>query len=537
MGAGKLPGGNGYAELVSLLQTNPKTGKPVQDLSELMPLLPQELLSNFTFVYQSRSPHGELGENSVDPLHPRILLFSKDGRLTMAFTGNPGKPGFNTLEVVHFEEPKARFELSQFVLPAAGGAADNGLINPPQCLRCHGVDPKPITDSYPLWPGFYGSVRDTFPKESEELLWYRKFLKEQSKQGLYRFLNWPNGTSVPPYLDPKRYNRNTVEAPLGEMKFLPNTRLGMAWTELNRKRIQRKLKGASEYSHFRYALLSGLLNCTKLPISTAADEAVYRDIYYENEDRLQRLGYRPKGPGKDALSMMELGMYHNLSEIEYVARVLQLDSSDWSLAYESQSSSFFDGILSSAYGTTDYYLKEDFVQEMLRDLAKEDPAFKPYFRTYTAYPNNQSFGERLDIGSALGACKLLKQRQDENSLALPVFASPVIKEETQSAPELLEHLRVSQSPFERCAHCHETSTALLAGRKIPFSSPNKLSSVLHSLSKSGRPMIEEIQIRISLHGIGQMPPRGERLTQTQIKQLTDYLQAASDPRPTLRASQ
>ena len=53
-----------YDGLVKLLELNPNTKKPVQTLEELIPLLPRELRENFTFVYQSRSPHGGLGDDA-----------------------------------------------------------------------------------------------------------------------------------------------------------------------------------------------------------------------------------------------------------------------------------------------------------------------------------------------------------------------------------------------------------------------------------------------------------------------------------------
>ncbi len=508
-----------------IIANNPKTGRPVQDLKELLPLLSHDLKSHFTFIYESRSPHGKYGEDATDPMHPRVLLFSSDGRLALAFTGAPDRPGYNTIEAIAFNDQKASFELSQFTLPA-DKHPENGRINPPQCLRCHGADPKPITDSYPLWPGFYGSVRDTFPKGSKELVWYRRFLKQHAKKGVYQYLDWPKGTSVPPYLDPKQYDQNMVEASFDELKFTPNTRLGMAWTELNRKRIQRKLETSARYSQYRIALLSGLLGCRSLPISTAYEEKAYAAIYYENEDRLKRLGYRPRGPAKSELDMMELGMYRNLSQIEYVAQVLNVDTSDWSLAFESGSTSFFDGILSSAYGERDFYLKEDFIQEMLRNLAHDDDAFRPFLKTYLAYPEKgRAFAERLDLGQALKACALIEQREKEKPVSLPeaIVTSDEAPSINPSAVTLLNRLDITDVPFERCTRCHEGEAALIVGRKIPFDAPRELAVVLKASSKSGRIMKEEILARVALEGAGQMPPRGDRLTAVEKKELGRYL--------------
>ncbi|MBV9218001.1 MAG: hypothetical protein JO366_17410, partial [Methylobacteriaceae bacterium] len=67
------------ADLEKLLAKNPATGRPVDSINELVPLLPRELRSNFTFVYDSRSPF----RSSISPDRPRVILFSNDGRLVL----------------------------------------------------------------------------------------------------------------------------------------------------------------------------------------------------------------------------------------------------------------------------------------------------------------------------------------------------------------------------------------------------------------------------------------------------------------------
>jgi hypothetical protein len=74
-----------FARLEALLQRNPATGRPVDSVAELVPLLPRELRSNFTFVYDSRSPF----RMSISPEFPRVLLFTGDARLVLTFTGDP----------------------------------------------------------------------------------------------------------------------------------------------------------------------------------------------------------------------------------------------------------------------------------------------------------------------------------------------------------------------------------------------------------------------------------------------------------------
>ncbi len=502
----------------ALLGKSPVTGKPVRDLEELLPLLSDELRSNFTFVYDSRSPH------KVDPLHPRTILFTKDGRLALAFTGNPNQPGYNVLETISFDDAGARFNLRQYVLPAAGGSADNGRSNPPQCLRCHGADPKPITDSYPLWPGFYGSVRDTFPPDSQELPFYRRFLKTAAKQGVYRHLKFPRGTSVPPYLDPKHYRAGKVEAGTDVLRLQPNTRLGMAWTELNRKRIQRKLEASPLYASRKYALLAGLLDCRPLPLMAGAEDQTYTRLHYENEDRLARLGYRPLGPAKKGLDMMEMAMYPALAQVTYLGEALEVDASDWPLAFEHDSLSYFDGILSGMLGEKSFYAKEDFIHEMLRRLAETEPAFRPYYQTSGAYTDSgYPFGTRLDLAKAVRACGLLQKRARAHP-PLP-RQKPKMTHVLPPAESILAHAGLDTIPFARCQRCHEGPEAVDSGRRIPFSDPAALVEALRSQSKSGQTLMKEILVRVQSEGEGQMPPRGERFDAREVAQLRAYLSA------------
>ena len=57
------------------------------------------------------------------------------------------------------------------------------------------------------------------------------------------------------------------------------------------------------------------------------------------------------------------------TQIDYLTRVLELDRRDWSLAFEDHSLSFFDGILIGILGNESFYFKEDFINEILGEIA------------------------------------------------------------------------------------------------------------------------------------------------------------------------
>ncbi len=406
-----------YEDLVALLARSPATGRPVQSTEELLPLLPTELRDNFTFVFDSRGPHP-----SVSRDFPRVVLFSEDGRLVLALAGAPGRPDADTLDVLHFDDAAARFRLSRFVLPAAvarqpslaRAAARNGALDPPECLLCHGDDPRPIFDAYPLWPGFYGSVLDTFPDGSPDLAPYRRFVARQrgARAGVYRFLRWPSGTSVPPYLDPADFDPRAVEGGRDALRLQPNARLGMALTELNRKRIHRLLRASPDYARYRYGLAAGLLGCRALPIPAWRYAEARAALAREHDERVRRLGFAPAPDPSRA----EVTFAVAAAQIDYLARALAVDRREWAMALEADSFALFDGILSGVHDGASYYLKEDFLIEILRDLAADDPALRPSVRTFPAL-DAAPYGHRLDFAAARGACALLLARQ--GGVALP----------------------------------------------------------------------------------------------------------------------
>jgi len=398
----------GEADLQALIAKNPHTGHPVDSIEELVPLLPKALRGNFTFVYDSRSPF----HDSISPLAPRVVMFTDDARLVLTFTGDPAKPGYNLLETMTFDDDSASFRFRAYLLPAGarGGWRPDAAAS--DCTACHGKDPRPIYDSYPLWPGFYGSVLDTFFNDRlgrRELANYRAFLAGPAKTGVYRTLLFRPGSSVTPYLDPKTVHHHTVELDPKGFPFVPDARLGMALTELNRKRIYRKLAAAPGFAGQEKRLLAELLDCRGAPKpSRALMNQIYASLVAENAARLKRLGGRPSDPNQVIYGMEELEFVEALSAVDDVARRAGADRSDWSMAMEPGSLSFFDGILSGIHKKKSYYMKEDLIIEILDHLRQRDPSFAPYFSSQLVYARDgYPFGERVDLGPALAACPAL----------------------------------------------------------------------------------------------------------------------------------
>jgi hypothetical protein len=398
----------GKAELERLLQASPVTGHPVDSISELIPLLPAELRRNFTFVYDSRSPF----RSSISPDYPRVILFTDDARLVLTFIGDEQKPGADLLEILSFDDRAAGFEPKSYLLPVAQRRNEQLSPAATNCGQCHGADPRPIFDSYPLWPGFYGSVYDTFSRDRlgvVEEKRYRHFLATSAQAGVYRDLMFSKGSPVSPYLDPRRLANGTLRIDYRTMTFLPNARLGMALTELNRKRIYRKLAAGANFAAREKQLLAELLECKgAADPAPEAQQLIQANLKQENTGRLERLGLRPRDERPDRENMQELEFIREIAEIDRVAGEAGSDRSDWSMALEPGSLAFFDGILSGMYRGKSYYLKEDLIYEFLSHLGERDPAFRRYFVVINAFGDDYPFGHRISLGDARQSCRLLK---------------------------------------------------------------------------------------------------------------------------------
>lgn len=410
-----------HTDLESLLDKNPKTKKPVQSIAELIPLLPKEFRQNYTFVFDSRSPFKE----SITPKFPRTILFSKDTRLVLTYTGDPKAPGYDILEYMYFEDNTAIFKmgvrdlninkkskLNRFIA-SLFKAEKSKTLDTHSCTQCHGTDPRPINDSYPLWPGFYGSIRDTFPNDLAatrlEFKNYKKFLKHEAKHGVYKDLVYDfSGSSVPPYVDPHNFKREEAVGELDNFKYLPNTRFGMALTELNRMRILRKFLESPHFLKKEKMLLAELLDCGKSKISKNDIKKMKEFIQEENAQRLVRLGVTDQDPVVYDNDMQELKFARGLAQVDWVAQQINVSRADWSMALEPNSLSYFDGILSGMLKDKNYYIKEDIIYGILRHLASIDEKFKPYYQTTESYAEyGYPFGERINLTEAVKACSIL----------------------------------------------------------------------------------------------------------------------------------
>ncbi|MFN7133680.1 MAG: hypothetical protein ACK4N5_16505, partial [Myxococcales bacterium] len=117
------------------------------DPSMLLRCLPASYRKHFTLVYESRSPE----RDAVSMQHPRIVLFGEDAKLVLALTGNPRAAHYDRVQVLAFDEAADRYRL--FELTFRPGEVARIEAEPASCVQCHGADPRPLWETYNLWPG------------------------------------------------------------------------------------------------------------------------------------------------------------------------------------------------------------------------------------------------------------------------------------------------------------------------------------------------------------------------------------------------
>ena len=174
---------------------NPDCG--IGSVENILSWIERPYFSNYALVYRSRSLQGP---HRVDYLNPRAIVYGTDQgfnlpNLIMAFNGSSAQPGFNSLEMmelnVNAPSIEGLFNFFEVEFPGSGspGPIRVSAFNPPKCIRCHGSPAKPVFDSYPFWPGVFGSMRFPTPHVINlESTHYSNFISRAARHSRYQFL-------------------------------------------------------------------------------------------------------------------------------------------------------------------------------------------------------------------------------------------------------------------------------------------------------------------------------------------------------------
>ncbi|MBI3542130.1 MAG: hypothetical protein HY075_02485 [Deltaproteobacteria bacterium] len=284
-------------------------------IDQLMPCLPAEYRRNFTLVYDSKSPHGKCG----GPDNPRIMMYSDDGKSVITIPGNkkhegPYDPECNRVEMVDFDSATAKFnpmaiqfeDPSKLPKDAAGQPKKAGVttvnvaldakatkseqkevravsatadFGGKACMTCHSADWHPKWDSYPMWPGVYGSMDDRL--SGKEAADFKKFKAgTMASDERYKYLRTNPANALAPY--------NTLEkADIADMAARPNFALSVSLTRNNAERIARKFSESPKFDALKYRTVGRLLGCRQFPFAPD-DQKKIDERKIEYQDAIQR---------------------------------------------------------------------------------------------------------------------------------------------------------------------------------------------------------------------------------------------------------
>jgi hypothetical protein len=228
-------------------------------------------LENFALVYASRSLQ------NASPEFPRVIAYGQGFDINSAaftgivltFTGDPAKADYNSMEVMSVDDGK-RIQLAEVRFPGTSGAPKIEK-NPARCVACHGERSRPIWDSYPVWPGAYGSEEDQIDARSEELANFVQLQAKFGKPGRYKNL---------------KLHAQKVDTPYGKSYAFgvgaPNEDLGLELDQFADRDIVDDLRRRPNFDALKYAFLGAAGRCfengTGGWFSTSAETAMGLDF-------------------------------------------------------------------------------------------------------------------------------------------------------------------------------------------------------------------------------------------------------------------
>lgn len=216
----------------------------IRSVEQLLPRLPKEFQKNYVLMKDSVSNQGATPEN------PRVIVFSNDAKLILAFTGDSEKAkDYSNLEIIQFREKTNSFEFRKVEFDK-DKVANISEKNPERCLKCHQKDPRPNWENYRFWPGAYGEKDDSLsPTEEKQLT---SFFVDALKHPRYQHLTNLK-ESFQMELDYTNVKRT---------KGHHNIEFGRRVAQLNFRRIARLIRDLPNYEKIKYAVI-GMLRCAR----------------------------------------------------------------------------------------------------------------------------------------------------------------------------------------------------------------------------------------------------------------------------------
>ena len=245
----------------------------ITSIESLMQSLSPTALSKYLLVYDSKST--QMGTSD----RPRIIVYGagSDGStnhssgaphvksdetasLTFGISGNPADPRYNDLELYEFNHSTKTFNFYNIkFLPEFGAPPVISEKNPSKfaCLSCHGDQPRPNWNQYPMWPGVFGSDDPENNRVYESPINGKVVYIALERSFVERYLKNKNSDRYQYLGDPLSDTSYTVRSNVNY--FNPETNaieFNFKISGYNFEKIARQIKNDQALRPFRYALLA-----------------------------------------------------------------------------------------------------------------------------------------------------------------------------------------------------------------------------------------------------------------------------------------
>ena len=312
-------------------------GNSIKSIVDVLKGAPNCFKQNQVAIYHSDSLH------CANYRAPRIILYSglDDSSHTVCSFNSGVKDDYaeyyrvtpnadcheDTLECETFNPTTNRFEFFEVKDGTKTGKSRLTVsrVNPPQCMSCHrGVDylgapnPRPNLETYPAWPGFYGSMHDKLnatPQEKER--YFADYARYKSQNARY---------SVLPEVLTSEGNYKRDENPK------PIVNLHNLLSEQNFKRVAAGLTHPDVLKRiwpFRYAIL-GALACN--------DDIGIEDFYHRRAPARRQFPIESFLPGSlsagASLSYSKMASQSLRSHLQTMRKMMELQRQQGVVTFE-----------------------------------------------------------------------------------------------------------------------------------------------------------------------------------------------------------
>ncbi len=439
--------------------------------------LPSEMRNHFVLGYRSQSA----SDASME--HPRVITYSPETKLILAFNGSPDQIGYWNLEAMQFRETTNTFDLMEIAFDKSGQAMPRfSDLNPSRCLACHGyANPHPIWEPYNQWPGFFGSDDDTLVVDGE---WdgLGRFLKRAPTHGRYQYLDL---SQVTPSLK-------------GSSERIPNEP-NISFTTfiqwLNLKRVAKEASLYPQAAAIKYAILG--VPCSQ-PSAEGIDSSMFdgprrlRDAL--SFDAFLPAGFEQLAEKSDAApASLPAGSFSRT--VRDFFSHLKIDISEWFISFERSENGRFGSLPNE---------NETFVAAFA--LVDSDIA------RFASSAREVDYIRGSKSGYANVDCEALAVKSKEALMAFP-------REYIFQPQAASSHPPVAVSKCVKCHGQHDQEAPF-----IPFHDRVLMTDYV----KSHRKIVDEI-VSLNNKGGKVMPPVGSgfALPENQKKMLIDYVRELS----------